>query len=492
MHLRNRILFGVLLSGLFAGTLQAQAGARVDNWTVPEYRGQSGSGGLSVMTDISPGTTFVAMTPCRVFDTRGAVGAYGGPRLVANAPRSFDVDSGPCGPIPSGVEAYSMSFGAIQADGDGFITIWPTGQAQPLVSTMNPLQGAVTANAAIVPKGTNGAISVFPNSGVHLIGDINGYFTNTFNDGNLLVQVGTNVGGGIGTFINFANTNNSTGIYGIVGPGFTDNQCCAPTGVIGKGAFAGVAGSSQDRGTVGILVNVAGNLVAEGQLGKVGGAGQAFGVRGFVNANANGNGTAAVLGETATTSGFNFGVKGISGSAALDSAGVKGVSGYGDPLGDTTDCGPCFSAGVRGVSDSAGLGVIGIARAGTAVVGAKLNPSDNGLLNAGYLGTTLGYAVYAQGGYGGTGAKYFIEPHATDPSLVVKYIALEGPESGTYFRGKGKFQNGIAIVDEPEDFRMVTDIYCLSIHEKTIGQMSTVAVQEICLERIFERGSRNV
>jgi hypothetical protein len=93
---------------------------------------------------------------------------------------------------------------------------------------------------------------------------------------------------------------------------------------------------------------------------------------------------------------------------------------------------------------------------------------------------------------GGTGAKYFIEPHATDPSLVIKYIALEGPESGTYFRGKGRFQNGLASIEVPEDFRMVTDREGLSIQVTPIGQMATVAVQSIDLDRIVVQGSRNV
>ena len=133
------------------------------------------------MTDTSPGVAFVAMSPCRVFDTRNANGPYGGPRLLANATRNFDVDSGPCTGIPAGVDAYSMNFGAILADGIGFVTIWPTGVSQPTVSSINTIPGYVLANAAIVPAGTGGSISVFPNTGMHLYGDINGYFTDQFN-----------------------------------------------------------------------------------------------------------------------------------------------------------------------------------------------------------------------------------------------------------------------------------------------------------------------
>ena len=57
-----------------------------------------------------------------------------------------------------------------------YLTAWPTGSAQPNVSTLNSWDGAVVANAAIVPAGTGGAISVFVASRTHVILDINGYF----------------------------------------------------------------------------------------------------------------------------------------------------------------------------------------------------------------------------------------------------------------------------------------------------------------------------
>jgi hypothetical protein len=490
------VLGAVLASGMVLAQVEPPIvanGSTVANWAVPPYHATSADGGLRTMTDINYGGTFVPMVPCRVFDTRNAAGPYGGPRLIANTTRNFDIDSGPCGPIPVGATAYSMNFGAILPDGaNSFITIWPTGSAQPGVSSINPIFGTVVANAAIVPVGSGGAISIFPNTGVHLYGDINGYFTLVYNAGNQLVQIGNNPGGGIGLFANSAATNNSAGVYGFVGPGFTDNVCCGPVGVIGKGVFNGVAGVAQDRATVGVLVTTAGGVFAEGQLGVVGASQtQGFGVNGFTYPNANAAGTAGVQGTALATGGTIFGVKGVSASTSFDAAGVKGVAGSGDPLGDTLDCGPCFNQGLRGASNT-GVGAIGISRSLYGVVGVRLATSGTGTLSAGYLGYSATVGVYAQGSYGGTGAKYFIEPHPTDPSLVIKYIALEGPESGTYFRGKGRFQNGIATIDVPEDFRMVTDREGLSIQVTPIGDMATVAVQTIGLDRIVVRGSRNV
>ena len=57
----------------------------------------------------------------------------------------------------------------------GFITMWPEGQPQPLVATLNALDGAITNNMAIVPT-SNGSVTVSPSNPTHLILDIFGFF----------------------------------------------------------------------------------------------------------------------------------------------------------------------------------------------------------------------------------------------------------------------------------------------------------------------------
>jgi hypothetical protein len=185
---------------------------------------------------------------------------------------------------------------------------------------------------------------------------------------------------------------------------------------------------------------------------------------------------------------------------------VKGVNGYGDPLEDTLDCFTgCWTAGVRGVGNDA-IGVLGISRnsggfgGGVGVSGVLLDsPTGTGEQALGHLAVSFGedtgnapWAVFGDGDIGATGVKHFVEPHPTDPSLVIKYTSLEGPEAGTYFRGKGRFSGGIATIEVPEDFRLVTAEEGLSIQVTPIGQMATVAVQRIDLERIVVQGSRNV
>jgi hypothetical protein len=118
---------------------------------------------------------FYPVTPCRLVDTRLAAGSLGGPSLAGGAARTFPILSGPCN-LPATAQAYSMNFTAVPKEPLGFLTTWPAGQTQPLVSTLNANTGAVTANSAIVPAGANGDISVFVTNNADLVIDVNGYF----------------------------------------------------------------------------------------------------------------------------------------------------------------------------------------------------------------------------------------------------------------------------------------------------------------------------
>ena len=126
-----------------------------------------------------PGQTgalsFYPVTPCRIADTRGTSGPFGGPEMGAAATRSFPVPASGCN-IPATAAAYSLNVTAVPDGALSFLSAWPAGLARPLVSTLNSFDGRVVANAAIVPAGTNGAISIYVTDQTHVILDINGYF----------------------------------------------------------------------------------------------------------------------------------------------------------------------------------------------------------------------------------------------------------------------------------------------------------------------------
>jgi sugar lactone lactonase YvrE len=118
----------------------------------------------------------ITVAPCRIMDTRNSNGPFGGPFVAAGTSRTIPIPSSTCG-IPANASAYSLNFTVVPRAGTlGYLSVWPAGQAQPLVSTLNSPDGSVLANAAIVPAGTSGAIDAYATNDTDLIVDINGYF----------------------------------------------------------------------------------------------------------------------------------------------------------------------------------------------------------------------------------------------------------------------------------------------------------------------------
>jgi hypothetical protein len=124
---------------------------------------------------ISSAAHFVPVTPCRIVDTRNPDGPFGGPAVAGGTSRDFAIPNSACG-IPSTAAGYSMNVAVVPRGALGYLTLWPSGQSQPLVATLNSIDGRVKSNAAIVPAGANGAVSVFATDTTDVILDINGYF----------------------------------------------------------------------------------------------------------------------------------------------------------------------------------------------------------------------------------------------------------------------------------------------------------------------------
>ena len=121
---------------------------------------------------------FVPVTPCRIADTRIGNGAFGGPWLSAGGTRTFVIPESVCG-IPATAAAYSLNVTVVPHGPLQYLTVWPAGQTQPPVSTLNSMQGNVVANAALVAAGQGGGVSVYATDATDLILDIDGYFGST-------------------------------------------------------------------------------------------------------------------------------------------------------------------------------------------------------------------------------------------------------------------------------------------------------------------------
>jgi len=127
--------------------------------------------GVFIQPGPGQGFQLQATMPCRLVDTRQGSPIQGG------SSESFVVPQlGGCN-IPSNAIAYSLNVTVVPHRPLGYLTIWPTGEAQPLASLMNSQDARVKANAAIVPAGGNGAVSVYVTDTSDVILDTDGYFT---------------------------------------------------------------------------------------------------------------------------------------------------------------------------------------------------------------------------------------------------------------------------------------------------------------------------
>ncbi len=216
--------------------------------------------------------------------------------------------------------------------------------------------------------------------------------------------------------------------------------------------------------------SVPGNGVVVGSNANT--AASSSGVKGAITSAAAGNDSAGVFGTSVSTAQFAAGVLGEV-TASASGANAAGVHGRDTSTGSD-------GYGVFGEHFGSGIGVLGKA-SGSTGIGVLGNANGSG-----------SFGVLAGGNLGATGTKSFVDPSPSDPSKQIAYVALEGPEAGTYFRGTGHFVNGVATIDVPQTFRDVTDPNGLSIQVTPIGDYANVAVRSIDLNHIALKATADV
>jgi hypothetical protein len=215
----------------------------------------------------------------------------------------------------------------------------------------------------------------------------------------------------------------------------------------------GVATNSSGS-DIGVYGHTSSTTLGEGVWGvHAASTGTGPGVRGMTNSIA--GGANGVLGEVTLTApgGFSAGVRGIN-----RGTGGNGIGVYGSQVG--------AGWGVYGTAGGAGIGVRGASGPG-------------------------GFGVFSFGDFGVVGAKYFIQPHPEDATKEIRYVCLEGDESGTYFRGSGRFVQGRATVDVPKSFRLVTEADGLTVQLTSRGR-AQVWVESVDLDRIVVASDADV
>jgi len=425
----------VLAGALFFCGALVFGGEGIPNWPAPAAWSPSRSPGRVTALDVTNPLPFIGLAPCRILDTRGNgfSGAYGPPALVASASRIFPL-SGQCG-IPSGAGAVSLNVTVTNTLGPGFILIYPQGGTQPLVSTLNYVAGQTVANAAVVPLGTGGGISVVAGvSGTDLVVDTNGYYAsaaanqaNTFK----VVNSGASTVPAIWGETDSASLN-ATGVYG---------YAASPTGVT-DGVWGRTLSSSDF--------------------------------------------SAGVLGISEATTGQTYGIYGRTNSAGLGSTDPAGV--YGEALGSN------FGIGVEGFTSSPfGNGVFGLASSSNARGGRFFNAafslfsnlaSNHGLETNGEIVGTAGLSISGS-------PKNFVAPHPLDPSKEIRYASVEAPTVDVYFRGTGTLANGYAHIDVPDHFRLTAREGTYMTTLTPVGRWTGLSVESEGPEGIVVHGNGN-
>ena len=177
--------------GLLGPILLAEEEVPIRHWSPPPYWSPvSASGGPSETTRMpkalpvgpeavasGPATPlpFVAITPCRQYDSRN------GSVLVTNTPRTVTLIGIPCG-IPSDAEAVAGNITVFDISGASGNGVFKVGTVSPPTTAWinYPPTETQRANAGALPLGTGGTIVVQVNQGsgsIDFVVDVFGYYS---------------------------------------------------------------------------------------------------------------------------------------------------------------------------------------------------------------------------------------------------------------------------------------------------------------------------
>lgn len=139
---------------------------------------------LALITLIAPATsaeatvlqkgTYHPLTSARLLDTRSGLGA---PNAPLGAGQTLQLTVAGRGAVPtSGVAAVVLNVTVTGATANSFLTVYPSGQTRPAVSSINFLKGVTRANGATVPLGL-GKVAIYNSAGsTEVIVDVLGWY----------------------------------------------------------------------------------------------------------------------------------------------------------------------------------------------------------------------------------------------------------------------------------------------------------------------------
>jgi len=174
-----------------ASNLNFSAGVSVPNLVMAKV-GADGSvsmfnhvGSVDVVADVqgwysdssTAGSTFMALNPARVLDTRNGTGT--GTVAPVGQQGTLQLRVAGVGGVPTtGVSAVVLNMTVDRASGpESYLTVWPSGGARPMASNLNFSSGPASTNLVVAQVGADGSVSIYNHVGsTDVIADVAGWF----------------------------------------------------------------------------------------------------------------------------------------------------------------------------------------------------------------------------------------------------------------------------------------------------------------------------
>ena len=126
-----------------------------------------------------PTTSYVAINPARVLDTRIGQTTVDGVQQGTGPVAAGSVTPlkivGRAG-VPAGASAVVLNVTVTEPALDGYATVYPCGTEPPTASNLNYTVGLTIPNLVVAKIGTDGSVCVFSQGATHLVADVLGFF----------------------------------------------------------------------------------------------------------------------------------------------------------------------------------------------------------------------------------------------------------------------------------------------------------------------------
>jgi hypothetical protein len=122
---------------------------------------------------------FASLVPARLMETRSGLTTvddqYNGIGLrPAGSVTALTVAGR--GGVPVDASSVNLNVTVTEAQGDGFLTVYPCGVARPVASNLNFVAGSTIANMVTVKVGASGQVCIYAHATTHVLVDVGGYF----------------------------------------------------------------------------------------------------------------------------------------------------------------------------------------------------------------------------------------------------------------------------------------------------------------------------